>query len=109
MPSNHKRCLGLLSIGVPYFDVDTANRHLVATRRLLEPHYRLVGPAEIVTDPGALDAVIDEFQAAQIGALLLQIGTFPDGEAPARLADRLSVPVVVSVASHQSSSFASSR
>ena len=95
MPSKPKRSLGLLSIGVPYFDVVTANQHLAATRNLLEPHYRLVGPAEIVTDPGALDAVVDEFQAAHIGALLLQIGTFPDGEAPARLADRLDVPIVV--------------
>jgi L-fucose isomerase-like protein len=95
MPSNHERCLGLLSIGVPYFDVVTATRHLAATHKLLEPHYRLVGPAEIVTDPAALDAVMDEFQAAHIGALLLQIGTFPDGEAPARLADRLDVPIVV--------------
>ncbi len=31
----------------------------------------------------------------RIGALLLQIGTFPDGEAPARIADRLDVPIVV--------------
>lgn len=95
MPSNDKRSLGLLSIGVPYFDIATANRHLAAARKLLEPHYRLVGPAEMATDPHGLDAVIDEFQAAHIAALLLQIGTFPDGEAPARLADRLDVPIVV--------------
>ncbi len=48
-----------------------------------------------MTDVNALDAVLDEFHAARIDALLLQIGTFPDGEAPARIADRLSVPVVV--------------
>ena len=95
MPSNHERCLGLVSIGVPYFDVVTANRHLAATRELLEPYYHLVGPPKMATDPGALDAVIDELQAAHIGALLLQIGTFPDGEAPARLAERLDVPFVV--------------
>jgi L-fucose isomerase-like protein len=95
MPSNDKRSLGLLSIGVPYFDVAIANRHLAATRQLLAPHYRLVGPAEMITNPAALDALIDEFQAAHIGALLLQVGTFPDGEAPARLADRLDVPIVV--------------
>ncbi len=95
MPSSHKRSLGILSIGVPYFGVATATDYLTATREVLEPHYHLVGPAEMVVDPGALDAVIDEFQAAHIGALLLQIGTFPDGEAPARLADRLDVPIVV--------------
>jgi L-fucose isomerase-like protein len=95
MPSSYKRNLGLLSIGVPYFDVAMANAHLTATRQLLSSHYHLVGPAEMVTDPGALDSIIDEFQVARIGALLLQIGTFPDGESPARLADRLDVPVVV--------------
>jgi L-fucose isomerase-like protein len=95
MTSNRERTMGLLSIGVPYFDVTTANHHLTATRQLLVPHYHLVGPAEMVTDLAALDALIDQFQAAHVGALLLQIGTFPDGEAPARLADRLDVPVVV--------------
>ena len=48
MPSSHKRILGVLSIGVPYFGVAPATQHLVATRELLEPHYHLVGPAEIV-------------------------------------------------------------
>jgi L-fucose isomerase-like protein len=95
MSSSHKRSLGILSIGVPYFDAVTASRHLAETRQLLDPHYRLVGPAETVTDLAALDAALDELQAAHIGALLLQIGTFPDGEAPARLADRLTVPIVV--------------
>jgi L-fucose isomerase-like protein len=84
-----------LSIGVPYFGVATATDYLTATHQVLEPHYHLVGPEEMIVDPGALDAVLDEFQAAHIDALLLQIGTFPDGEAPARLADRLDVPTVV--------------
>jgi L-fucose isomerase-like protein len=95
MPSASKPALGILSIGVPYFDVATANRHLAATRKLLASQYRLIGPAEMVTDAAALDAIIDDFRTAHIGALLLQIGTFPDGEAPARLADRLDVPVVI--------------
>jgi len=95
MPANHERGLGLLSIGVPYFDVATSSQHLAATRALLAPHYRLAGPAEVVTDLDALDAALDEFQAAGLGALLLQIGTFPDGEAPASIAERLNVPIVV--------------
>jgi L-fucose isomerase-like protein len=95
VPSSHKRNLGILSIGVPYFDVSIANRYLAATRQLLEPHYHLSGPPDIVTDPTVLDAIVDGFQAAHIGALLLQIGTFPDGEAPARLAERLDVPIMV--------------
>jgi L-fucose isomerase-like protein len=95
MPSNHKRCLGLLSIGVPYFDVATASKHLASTRSALAPDYELVGPADVITDLDALDAALDELQSTRIQALLLQVGTFPDGEAPARLADRLDVPIVV--------------
>jgi L-fucose isomerase-like protein len=68
---------------------------LRATRQFLEPFYELVGPEEMITDATALDAVIGQFRASRIGALLLQIGTFPDGDAPARLADHLDVPVVV--------------
>lgn len=87
--------IGVLSIGVPYFDVTTASQHLTTTLELLSPHYTVVGPAEVVTDLGDLDAALDQFLATGIRALLLQIGTFPDGEAPARVADRLRVPIVV--------------
>jgi L-fucose isomerase-like protein len=89
------RPLGILSIGVPYFDIATARQHLLSTRRLLEPGYRLVGPQDVVTDLDTLDAALDEFRVAGIQALLLQIATFPDGEAPARVAECVGVPVVV--------------
>jgi len=90
-----KHSLGILSIGVPYFDVATARRHLRATHRILAPDYRLVGPSEVVTDLDTLDARLDELQGSRIQGLLLQIATFPDGEAPARIAERVSVPIVV--------------
>ncbi len=32
MPSSERRRLGVVSIGVPYFDVIVANQHLVTTR-----------------------------------------------------------------------------
>ena len=101
MPQNErhdderKGTLGLLSIGVPYFDIETATRHLNATRSVLEAHYELAGPPEVVTDLGALDEAIEELRQSNIDALLLQVATFPDGEAPARLAQTLQVPIVV--------------
>jgi L-fucose isomerase-like protein len=95
MPSPNIHPLGILSIGVPYFDIATARQHLQVTRRLLESSYRLVGPPDVVTDLDTLDAALDQFRGAGIGGLLLQIATFPDGEAPARIAERLGVPLVV--------------
>lgn len=95
MPPSGTRPLGILSIGLPYFDVDTARQHLLATRQVLEPAYRFVGPTDVVTDLEALDVALEEFRVANIGALLLQIATFPDGEAPARIAERVGVPLVV--------------
>lgn len=95
MPSSENHTLGVLSIGVPYFDVATAQRHLDATRRLLEPDYCLLGPSSVVTDLQALDAALDQFRNTNLQALLLQIATFPDGEAPARIAERVGVPIVV--------------
>jgi L-fucose isomerase-like protein len=90
-----KGTLGLLSIGVPYFDVATATRHLNATRSLLEARYELAGPTDVVTDFAALDEAIEQLHQSNIDALLLQVATFPDGEAPARLAQALKVPIVV--------------
>ena len=95
MPTPDMRPLGVLSIGVPYLDVETAHRHSQATRRLLESTYRLVGPPEVMTDLDRLDAARDEFRLAGIQSLLLQIATFPDGEAPARIAQRVDVQGVV--------------
>ena len=69
MSSAHRHTLGILSIGVPYFDIATAQRHLEATRRILEPAYGLEGPSKVVTDLDTLDEVLDGFQAARIQAL----------------------------------------
>lgn len=89
------RPLGVISIGVPYFGVPRAQAHLDATRSFLSAHYTLAGPATVVTDGVALDCALEELRRAGIAGLLLQIGTFPDGEAPARLADQLRVPIIV--------------
>lgn len=91
-PSPSQRTIGLLAIGVPWFDTETANRHLGVTRRFLAGRWQVVGPEQPVTDLAALDAAIDSLRCARIDALLLQIATFPDGEAPARLAGAIDAP-----------------
>ena len=87
--------VGLISIGEPYFDVPSAQSHLDATRAALGHEYALAGPAEVITDPAGFEQALAGLQAARPDALLLQIGTFPDGEHPARLAEALRVPVIV--------------
>jgi L-fucose isomerase-like protein len=43
----------------------------------------------------SLDSAINELIQARIDALLLQVASFPDGEMPIYLAERLSVPIIV--------------
>jgi len=95
MISEHSRPLGVISIGVPYFGVARAQAHLIATRAFLASHFALTGPSAPVTDRAALQAATEELRRAGIAGLLLQIGTFPDGEAPAYLAEHLRVPIIV--------------
>lgn len=95
MSTNHRRPLGVISIGVPYFGVERAQAHLRATRSFLESYCTLAGPPAPVTDKAALYAAAEELRRADIAGLLLQIGTFPDGEAPAYLAQQLRVPIIV--------------
>lgn len=95
MTAEQRPTVGIVSVGVPWFDVDTANRHLRRTRELAGERYRVVGPQTAVTDTAALDGVVETFRREGIDALLLQVATFPDGEAPARIARALDVPVVL--------------
>ncbi|HSM57337.1 MAG TPA: hypothetical protein VK879_14390 [Candidatus Sulfomarinibacteraceae bacterium] len=95
MTATDRRPLGVVSIGVPWFGIETATRHLNETRAMLAEHYALAGPEAVVTDAGALEEAIDSLRQANVDALLLQVATFPDGEAPARLAQALNVPIIV--------------
>lgn len=90
-----KPAVGLLAIGVPWFDIETANRHLGVTRRFLAGRWQVTGPERPVTDLAALDAAIETLRSARIDALVLQIASFPDGEAPARLAGVIDAPFII--------------
>ena len=91
----HPIPIGLISVVTPWFDTATAQENLQATRQLLEWKYRVVGPTRLVHETADLEAAIRQLAQEGIGALVLQVGTFPDGQAPARLAESLNVPIVV--------------
>jgi L-fucose isomerase-like protein len=87
--------IGLISVGAPWFNNDIANQNLIATRDFLAKNWAVQGPDKMVTDVAALPDIIQDFRANPIQALVLQIGTFPDGEMPLSLAENLDVPFIV--------------
>ncbi len=48
MQQNNK--VGLISVGLPYFDYLTAENHLNTTRMLLENEWLVFGPKKTITD-----------------------------------------------------------
>ena len=88
--------VGLISVGVPWFDVGAAQRNLDETRAWLGAKWPVVGPAQVVVDAQSLERALEELLAGpRPEVLVLQIGTFPDGEAPLAIAERLRVPVIL--------------
>ncbi len=88
--------VGLISVGVPWFDQDVASQNLEATRTWLERFWMVVGPTHVVVDAPALEASIQDFLTVNRPAvLIIQIGTFPDGEVPLRIAERVRVPIII--------------
>ncbi len=88
--------VGLISIGLPYFDIQVAAMHLQVTRRFLEKNWQVSGPENVITGREMLDEAIREFfQAKKIDVLILQVGTFPDGEFPLILAEELNIPIIL--------------
>ena len=96
MITSQKHHIGLVSIGVSYFEAPAAVEHLKATRTFLSQYWEVAGPSAIVTDDQTLQEVIRQFQTEQhLDVLVLQIGTFPEGEAPLHLVEGLRVPVII--------------
>jgi L-fucose isomerase-like protein len=96
MKENKELKVGLISVGVPWFDQDVAKRNLEETRAWLEEAWTVVGPSDVVVDNPALEAAVQNFlthQRPQV--LIIQIGTFPDGEVPLSIAERVRVPIII--------------
>ena len=90
-----KNQIGLISVGAPWFNNDIANQNLAATREYLAQDWAVRGPDKMITEVAALPDIIQDFRAHPIQALVLQIGTFPDGEMPLSLSENLDVPFIV--------------
>lgn len=90
------RKLGLISVGLPWFAVPVGEKVLAATRAALESRFSVVGPASVVTSEDDLSAALTELRAAEVGALVFQFGTFPNGNMVAAAAEALGVPLVLS-------------
>lgn len=88
--------IALISVGVPWFNTTVANEKLASTRAALEGHFEVLGPPEVVTDEQELARILDGLRREAPLAAVLQLGTFPDGNTPARVAETLELPVVLS-------------
>ena len=96
MKSDKQSLVGLISVGVPWFDQEVAHHNLAETRTWLSQHWQVVGPQKVVVDEQALEAAITDFESQnRPHVLIIQIGTFPDGEVPLRIAERIRVPIIV--------------
>ncbi len=91
-----KSKIALVSVGVPWFDLDTANLNLQATREVLQHAFDVHGPETTVADDAEFTRTLAELRQQDVSAAVFQIGTFPDGNSPAQLAETLGVPVVLS-------------
>src|SRR5665648_572032 len=96
MISNYQTKVGLVSIGVPWFDAAVAKTHLLNTRNFLSKMLNLVGPLEVITGNEKLEETIKFFKIENpVDVLILQIGTFPEGEDPLQLAEQLNIPIIL--------------
>lgn len=88
--------VGIISVGVPWFDVSVAKKNLEETRLWLEKYWSVSGPQELVLETEQLENALDDFQSQhRPDVIIIQIGTFPDGEWPLIIAERLGVPVII--------------
>ncbi len=90
-----QKTVGLISVGVPWFDVQTAQQNLNETRAWLQNNWLVCGPQQVVVDSQQLDSALAEMDQQRPQILIIQIGTFPDGEVPLSIAERYHVPVIV--------------
>ena len=90
-----QKSIGLISVGVPWFDVQIAQQNLNETRAWLQNSWPVCGPQQVVVDSQQLDAALIEMDQQHPQILIIQIGTFPDGEVPLSIAERYHVPVIV--------------
>ena len=94
--STARRTLGFAAFGVPWFDAELAQSNFEKTRSALTAGpWQLVAPTELLTTPEGWQSAWEAMTAQGLHALVLQVGTFPDGDMIAAVASRADVPVVL--------------
>lgn len=91
-----KSKLGLVSVGVPWFDVALAEQFLGITKAVLAERFDVIGPGTVILSEPELRDALTNMRAAGVQAAVFQLGTFPDGNTPALAAEALGVPIVLS-------------
>lgn len=85
-----------MSIGVSWFNAAHAKTHLLNTRNYLSKSWNFVGPSEVITGNEKPEETIQFFKIKNpVDVLILQIGTFPEGEDPLHLAEQSNIPVIL--------------
>lgn len=96
MKTDKQSKVGLISVGVPWFDQIVAHKNLEETKNWLTQSWNVIGPDQVVVDADALEAAIVDFETSnRPQVLIIQIGTFPDGEVPLSIAERIRVPIII--------------
>jgi hypothetical protein len=91
-----KTTVGLISVGVPWFDVSVAQKNLDETRAWLSTQWAVVGPCDVVIEAADLETAVEQFTTTgRPDVMIIQIGTFPDGEVPLSIAERVRVPIII--------------
>lgn len=95
MKKTEKRKCGIISIGVPWSEIEYAEELLRKTCRLVEPEYEVFCKDTIVSDKSELRSRIADFAINDIDVLIIQVASFPDGELPLYIAERVDVPIII--------------
>ncbi len=92
---NREERIGFLCLGLPYFETRIAQSYLDETLRALEGDFRMVGSRAVITDQSSLESALESLRKEDLSAVLLQIGTFPDGDMLASVVQELKAPFVL--------------
>lgn len=95
MGSIHEQQIGFICLGLPYFDVETAQSNLNETVSMIERRFGVLGPRKVITDRTSLEVAVGALRREEIVCLVLEIGTFPDGDMLAYVAQETHTPIII--------------
>jgi L-fucose isomerase-like protein len=86
--------VGVVCVGVPWFDIETARSITEAVISAVRSEFEVVADSDIVTCYQDAEKAMNMLRDPALDCMVLEVGTFPDGEAIQRLA-ACTVPIVV--------------